>query len=102
MHNPLKTMPDQLSFLLFQVLTGNNEYVAFPPGFPKFVSTGMMKSFSFRIPKFNNTCIIDPSVNLEAPIRNQPGGGAGGGHNAAESLHFFSFLLLLSMLIVHY
>lgn len=84
------------------VLTGTNDYVAFPPGFPKFVSTGMTKSFSFRIPKFNNTCIIDPSVNVGAPTRNQQGGGAGGGHNAAESLHFFSFLLLLSMLIVHY
>jgi len=84
------------------VLTGNNEYLAFPPGFPKFVTTGMTKSFSFRIPRFNNTCIIDPSVNVGAPTRNQQGGGAGGGHNAAESLHFFSFLLLLSMLVVHY
>ncbi|KAL9988167.1 hypothetical protein ACROYT_G002575 [Oculina patagonica] len=86
------------------VLTGNNEYVPFPPGFPKLVTTQTSKLFTFRIPRFNNTVLLDPSVNLGPITRNPPGGGggAGGGHNAAESLHFFSFLLLLSMFLAHY
>lgn len=93
-----------LFFFILQVLTGNNEYVPFPPGFPKLVTTGMTKLFTFRIPRFNNTVLLDPSVNVGAYTRNQQGGGggAGGGHNAAESLHFFSFLLLLSMFLAHY
>ena len=86
------------------MLTANNEYVAFPEGFPKLVTTGMTKTFTFRIPRFNNTVLLDPSVNVGAYTKKHQGGGggAGGGHNAAESLHFFSFLLFLSMLIAHY
>lgn len=85
------------------MLTGNNEYVHFPAGFPKLVTTGLTKKFQFRIPRFNGTVLLDPSVNVGAYTKHQPGGGgAGGGHNAAESIHFFSFLLFLSMLIAHY
>lgn len=83
------------------VVTGNNDYVAFPTGYPKFENIGgLVKKFTFRIPRFNDTVLIDPSVNVGSYIpavtnpTNKPGGG---GHNAGQSLHFVSCLLLLSM-----
>lgn len=42
-----------------------------PDEFPKFVTKGSKKLFIFRIPRFNNTIVIDPAVNL--------GGSEGGG-----------------------
>ena len=46
-------------------------------GFPKFETKGNKKLFTFRIPKFNNTVIIDPTVN----VAGSEGGGevSGGG-----------------------
>lgn len=95
------------------MLTGNNEYVAFPPGYPKFDTRGLVKSFTFRIPRFNNTVLIDPSVNVgtytpagvnpTVGTKTNPGGGGGGrDHNGAQSLHFVSSLLLFSMLVSLY
>ena len=102
----LLTIPEIIKFYLFfrifpQVVTGNNDYVAFPTGYPKFETIGgLVKKFTFRIPRFNDTVLIDPSVNVGSYIpavtnpTNKPGGG---GHNAGQSLHFVSYLLLLSM-----
>lgn len=88
------------SSIAFQVLTDNGNYVAMPTGYPKFETTGFMnKRLIFRIPKFNNTVIIDPSVNVGASAKNQQGGA---GHNGASSLQFFSLALLLSTVIIYY
>ena len=71
-----------------------------PTGFPKFEPTGTMsKRLIFRIPKFNNTVIIDPSVKVGAPEKGQPGGA--GHNNAALSLQFF-LALFLSILIAQH
>jgi len=84
------------------VETGNGDYVALPPGFPKFETLGTRnKRLIFRIPRFNNTVIIDPSVNVGAPNKDQQPGG-GGPKSAASSLQFFSLALLLSVFIVQY
>jgi len=104
------------------VMTNSGDYVALPPGFPKFETTGMRsKRLIFRIPRFNNTVIIDPSVNLGDPkntVKIDPSVDVGGPrsastpttdqesgarhNNAASSLQFFSFALLLSVFTVHY
>ena len=103
-------------------MTNSGDYVALPPGFPKFETTGMRsKRLIFRIPRFNNTVIIDPSVNLGDPkntVKIDPSVDVGGPrsastpttdqesgarhNNAASSLQFFSFALLLSVFTVHY
>lgn len=78
-------------------LTGNNEYVLFPTGFPKFERKGLMKTFVFRVPRFNNTVLIDPSVNVGTMKKG--GGKSGAGYNAAQSPLFFCFVLLLCKLV---
>ena len=48
----------------FQVITDDDKYTAMPPGFPKFEFEDGEKKFIFRIPKFNQNVMIDPSVNI--------------------------------------
>ena len=49
----------------------DGENVEMPDGFPSFAVQGSKKLFSFRIPKFNKTALIDPTSSL--------GGSEGGG-----------------------
>ncbi|XP_078362016.1 skeletal aspartic acid-rich protein 1-like [Oculina patagonica] len=73
----------------------DGESIRMPDGFLKFVTEGYKKLFTFRIPKFNNTVVIDPAVNLggsegggdlsegeniggEDPYTTSPGNGGGG------------------------
>jgi len=53
-----------LSFLFVQVVTDDDKYTAMPPGFPKFEFEDGEKKFVFRIPKFNQNVMVDPSVNI--------------------------------------
>ena len=71
-----------------------------PLGFPKVVPTGGMdKKVIFRIPVFNNTAILDPSVDVGPPTK-KPGNGAG--HNSASSIQFISLAFILSSFLVYY
>ena len=71
-----------------------------PLGFPKVVPTGGMdKKVIFRIPVFNNTAILDPSVDVGPPTK-KPGNGAG--HNSASSIQFISLAFILSSFSVYY
>lgn len=98
---PLGDIPSNQSCFSCQVVTDGGSYVPMPTGFPKFEPTGMRnKRLIFRIPKFNNTVIIDPSVNVGPPDKGQPGGA--GHNNAASSLQFFFFALFLSIFIAQY
>lgn len=53
-----------LSFIFFQVVTDDDTYTAMPLGFPKFEFEDGEKKFVFRIPKFNQDVMVDPSVNV--------------------------------------
>lgn len=55
----------------------DEEIVDMSDGFPKFEVKGSKKLFTFRIPKFNNTALIDPTAN----VAGSEGGGevTGGG-----------------------
>ena len=59
------------------MIDGENDMM--PDGFPKFETQGPKKLFTFRIPKFNTTVEIDPTVN----VGGSEGGGevSGGGDN---------------------
>lgn len=57
--------------LIFFQLEVDGEIVEMPGPFPSFDVKGNKKLFYFRIPKFNNTVIIDPTNSL--------GGSEGGG-----------------------
>lgn len=46
------------------VVTDDDKYTAMPPGFPKFELEDGEKKFVFRIPKFNQNVMVDPSVNV--------------------------------------
>lgn len=50
--------------IFFQVMTDDGNYISMPPGFPKFEIEEGEKKFVFRIPKFNDNVIVDPSVNV--------------------------------------
>lgn len=53
-----------LFLFVFQVFTDDDKYTAMPPGFPKFELEDGEKKFVFRIPKFNQNVMVDPSVNV--------------------------------------
>lgn len=61
----------------------DEEIVDMPDGFPKFETKGSKKLFTFRIPKFNNTVMIDPTVN----VAGSEGGGevSGGGDGDGDT-----------------
>ena len=47
------------------MITDDDKYTAMPVGFPKFErDDDGEKKFIFRIPKFNKTVLVDPSVNV--------------------------------------
>ena len=46
----------------FQVMNDNGKYTAMPAGFPKFEFDDGEKKFKFRIPRFNQNTLVDPSV----------------------------------------
>jgi len=46
------------------VVTDDDKYTAMPLGFPKFEFEDGEKKFVFRIPKFNQNVMVDPSVNV--------------------------------------
>ena len=54
-----------------------------PNGFPKYETKGSKKLFTFRIPKFNNTVLMDPTMNMDGvagdPVSEGGDGGDGGG-----------------------
>lgn len=56
-----------------------------PDPFPKYETQGSKKLFIFRIPRFNNTVLIDPTANMDGvagePTIGGDGGGNGGGGN---------------------
>lgn len=82
------------------VLIDTGNYVAMPSGFPKVEGTGRMnKKVIFRIPFFNNTAILDPSVDVGPPTK-KPGNGTG--HNFASSVQFISLAFILSFFLVYY
>ena len=43
-------------------MNDNNIYTAMPPGFPKFEIEDGEKKFKFRIPKFDDNALVDPSI----------------------------------------
>lgn len=45
-------------------MTDDDKYIAMPQGFPKFEFEDGEKKFVFRIPKFNQNVMVDPSVNV--------------------------------------
>jgi len=64
----------------FQIII-DEEIVDMSDGFPKFEIKGSKKLFTFRIPKFNNSVMIDPTVNVAGSEGGGEvsGGGGGGG-----------------------
>lgn len=52
------------SLSFFQVVTDDDKYTAMPLGFPKYEFEDGEKKFVFRIPKFNQNVMVDPSVNV--------------------------------------
>ena len=50
-------------------------------GFPKFEVKGSKKLFTFRIPRFNNTVLIDPTANVAG---SDGGGEVTGGGDGGE------------------
>ena len=71
-----------------------------PKGFPKVVPNGgMNKKVIFQIPIFNNTAILDPSVDVGPPTK-KPGNGTG--QNSASSVQFISLAFILSSFLVYY
>ena len=57
-------------------------------GFPKFEVKGSKKLFTFRIPRFNNTVLIDPTANVAGSEGGGEvtGGGDGGGGDATTTI----------------
>ena len=43
-------------------MNDNDKYTAMPAGFPKFEIEDGEKKFKFRIPKFQDNVVVDPSV----------------------------------------
>lgn len=73
-----------ISFHFFQILL-DDDPVDMPDPFPKYETQGSKKLFIFRIPRFNNTVLIDPTANMDGvtgePITGGDGGGNGNGGN---------------------
>ena len=45
-----------------QVMNDNNRYTAMPAGYPKIEVEDGERKFKFRIPKFSQSTVVDPSV----------------------------------------
>ena len=54
-----------------------------PDPFPKYETQGSKKLFIFRIPRFNNTVLIDPTANMDG-VAGEPIIGGGGGGNSGD------------------
>lgn len=61
----------------------DEEIVEMSDGFPKFETKGSKKLFTFRIPKFNNTAMIDPTVNVAG---SEGGGEVSGGGDTTTAI----------------
>ena len=66
-------------FHFFQILL-DDEPVDMPDPFPKYETQGSKKLFMFRIPRFNNTVLIDPTANMDGVAGEPTIGGDGGGN----------------------
>lgn len=73
----------------------NNKYTAMPPGFPKFEIEDGQKKIKFRLSKFNDNALIDPSIT---PGRVQ--NGASSAHACWLQIHVV-FILLLEIVIMY-
>lgn len=73
-----------ISFDFFQIVL-DDDPVDMPDPYPKYETQGIKKLFIFRIPRFNNTVLIDPTANMDGvagdPIIGGGGDGNGGGGN---------------------
>ena len=49
-----------------------------PDGYPKLETQGSKKNFIFRIPRFNDTVLIDPTANMDGVAGPAVSGGEGG------------------------
>ena len=76
-----------ISLHFFQILL-DDDPVDMPDPFPKYETQGSKKLFIFRIPRFNNTVLIDPTANMDGvagePIIGGGGDGNGGGGNGGD------------------
>ena len=72
-----------------------------PDPFPKYETQGSKKLFIFRIPRFNNTVLIDPTANMDG-VAGEPttggGGGDGGDSGTAPMLFLNVFALVFPLL----
>ena len=68
-----------ISFHLFQILL-DDDPVDMPDPFPKYETKGSKKLFTFRIPRFNNSVLIDPTANMDGVAGEPTIGGDGGGN----------------------
>ena len=87
-------------FHFFQILL-DDEPVDMPDPFPKYETQGSKKLFIFRIPRFNNTVLIDPTANMDG-VAGEPttggGGGDGGDSGTAPMLLLNVFALVFPLL----
>ena len=72
-----------------------------PDPFPKYETQGSKKLFMFRIPRFSNTVLIDPTANMDG-VAGEPtiggGGGDGGDSGTAPMLLLNVFALVFPLL----
>ena len=68
-----------ISLHFFQILL-DDDPVDMPDPFPKYETQGSKKLFIFRIPRFNNTVLIDPTANMDGVAGEPTIGGDGGGN----------------------
>lgn len=68
-----------ISLHFFQILL-DEDPVDMPDPFPKYETQGSKKLFIFRIPRFNNTVLIDPKANMDGVAGEPTIGGDGGGN----------------------
>ena len=89
-----------ISLHFFQILL-DEEPVDMPDPFPKYETQGSKKLFIFRIPRFNNTVLIDPTANMDG-VAGEPttggGGGDGGDSGTAPMLLLNVFALVFPLL----
>ena len=89
-----------ISLHFFQILL-DEEPVDMPDPFPKYETQGSKKLFMFRIPRFNNTVLIDPTANMDG-VAGEPttggGGGDGGDSGTAPMLLLNVFALVFPLL----
>ena len=69
-------------FHFFQILL-DDDPVDMPDPFPKYETQGSKKLFIFRIPRFNNTVLIDPTANMDG-VAGEPIIGGGGDGNGGD------------------